>query len=671
MTEKMTPDFLYEVNFLSSLESSPDKKKAFFLKSHARKEENDYISELYLLRDGDITVFGAPRKYGNLLWEDNDHLLFTEDRTEQDKKRTEVCRQTYYRLPIAGGEAREAFVLPLPAATIIPLETAEGFLVQTFLNNETIALVDLDDEARAKKLKEKEAEKDWDVVETIPFWRNGGSMTAGAYGALWRYTPEDGLKRLTGEDITAGGMQWDKVKRKVIFTASAVKAKAAMRSELYEMEITEKFADQTTDLTPLSDAEAPDAAAGWYRGDDLYMIGTDHAAHGLNQNQRMYRKTAEGTWKDVLGEELSMWNSVGSDMRLYGSPGTERDDDGNLTMISTAVADGVLKYYDGDMKELVHIRGSIDGFARVDGELYVIAMNGQDLQELYRVESPDKLAPVSAFNRELKEKYTFREPIHMTIPREHMPYKQIDGWVILPDNFDESKPYPAILDVHGGPKTVYGQVFYHEMQMWADMGYVVMFCNPKGSDGRGDDFADIRGEYGENDYADIMALVDFVTEKYPNIDQKRLGVTGGSYGGFMTNWITSHTDRFAAAATQRSISNWLSFYGVSDIGFYFATDQNGVEFDDDNVFEVLWDHSPLKYVKQVKTPTLVIHAHEDYRCPLEQGLQWYTALTDMGVDTRMVLFKGENHELSRSGKPKSRVKRLSEITAWMDKYLKG
>jgi dipeptidyl aminopeptidase/acylaminoacyl peptidase len=165
-----------------------------------------------------------------------------------------------------------------------------------------------------------------------------------------------------------------------------------------------------------------------------------------------------------------------------------------------------------------------------------------------------------------------------------------------------------------------------------------------------------------------MDFTDAVLERYPQINPSRIGVTGGSYGGFMTNWIIGHTNRFACAASQRSISNWISFYGTSDIGYYFAEDQNA-----SNIYETqekLWWHSPLRYANQVTTPTLFVHSNEDYRCPMSEGMQMYTALMDRGIDARLCYFKGENHELSRSGKPLHRERRLKEITKWMDKYLK-
>jgi dipeptidyl aminopeptidase/acylaminoacyl peptidase len=206
------------------------------------------------------------------------------------------------------------------------------------------------------------------------------------------------------------------------------------------------------------------------------------------------------------------------------------------------------------------------------------------------------------------------------------------------------------------------------MQYWCGKGFAVLFCNPTGSDGRGETFADLRGHYGETDYRDIMSFVDTALAQNPWIDAEHVGVTGGSYGGFMTNWIVGHTQRFKAAATQRSITNWLGFNLTSDIGYTFGEDQTGGT--PWNNFEGLWRQSPGKYLDQATTPLLVIHSEEDYRCYMADGIQIFYALKQKGVDARMVLFKGENHELSRSGKPKNRVRRLQEITEWMEKYLK-
>jgi len=207
------------------------------------------------------------------------------------------------------------------------------------------------------------------------------------------------------------------------------------------------------------------------------------------------------------------------------------------------------------------------------------------------------------------------------------------------------------------------------MQVWASAGYFVFFTNPRGSDGKGTEFANIEAErYMNWDYNDFMDFTDNVLEKHPQIDASRLGVTGGSYGGLMTNWIVGHTNRFKAAVTQRSITNFVSKCLTTDIGYFHNLSQMGT--DPWTNYETFWDKSPLKYADKVKTPLLFLHSDQDYRCYMADAFQMFTALKMFGVETRMCLFHGENHELSRSGKPKNRLKRLEEITTWFDKYLK-
>ena len=165
-----------------------------------------------------------------------------------------------------------------------------------------------------------------------------------------------------------------------------------------------------------------------------------------------------------------------------------------------------------------------------------------------------------------------------------------------------------------------------------------------------------------------MKAMDTALELYPNIDADRLGVAGGSYGGIMTNWMVTHTNRFKAAVAQRSICSMVSTFGTADNGFGFVREQ--MDGDLWNGFDNLWRQSPLKYANHCRTPLLLIHSDEDYRCPLDQGLQMYTALVDRGVPARLCMFHGENHELSRGGKPENRIDRMTEILNWMDTYLK-
>jgi len=245
----------------------------------------------------------------------------------------------------------------------------------------------------------------------------------------------------------------------------------------------------------------------------------------------------------------------------------------------------------------------------------------------------------------------------------------LQGWILKPPGFDEAKKYPSILEIHGGPRVQYGNFFMHEFYYLAAQGYVVYFCNPRGGLGYGEKHAKaIWNNWGTADYDDLMAWVDLVQQK-PYIDLDRMGVTGGSYGGYMTNWIIGHTDRFKAAVTQRSVSNLVSMYGSSDFNWALQ-----YEFGDEPPWENLenyWRQSPIKYIGNAKTPTLVIHSEQDLRCDMEQDEQVFVALKKLGVDTEMVRFPDEPHGLSRGGRTDRRIERLNHTLRWFDRYLKG
>jgi dipeptidyl aminopeptidase/acylaminoacyl peptidase len=259
-------------------------------------------------------------------------------------------------------------------------------------------------------------------------------------------------------------------------------------------------------------------------------------------------------------------------------------------------------------------------------------------------------------------------------PVERLAYKSSDGWpmdgfFVKPVGWESGKKYPMVLVIHGGPEGMFGVDWYHEFQVYAAKGWAVFFCNPRGSTGYGEKFE--RGEinnWGGMDYQDIMAGVDAALKQYPWVDANNLGVTGGSYGGYMTNWIVSHTNRFKAAVTLRSVSNFISDEGTRDGAYGHEEYFKGIVFDD---FEQYWDASPLKYARNVHTPTLVLHSDNDFRVPIEQGEQWFRALQHYGVPSELVLFPRENHNLTRTGEPRHLVESLNWQIYWFERYLNG
>jgi len=288
-------------------------------------------------------------------------------------------------------------------------------------------------------------------------------------------------------------------------------------------------------------------------------------------------------------------------------------------------------------------------------DLYVADLGGKNEKQLTRL------------NASLWKQLTM-------VPVERVPFKGADGWdvdgfLMKPIGWEAGRKYPMILSIHGGPAGMYGYDWYHEFQVYASRGWAVFFTNPRGSTGYGEKFErGIELNWGGNDYVDVMNGVDAALAKYPWIDRDRLGVTGGSYGGYLTNWIISHTNRFKAAVTIRSISNFISDDGTRDGAYGHADDFGGDIFEKSDLY---WDRSPLKYVKNVKTPTLVLHSDNDFRVPIEQGEQWFRALRHFGVPAEVVFFPRENHNLTRTGEPKHLVESLNWQVYWFDRYLNG
>jgi dipeptidyl aminopeptidase/acylaminoacyl peptidase len=247
--------------------------------------------------------------------------------------------------------------------------------------------------------------------------------------------------------------------------------------------------------------------------------------------------------------------------------------------------------------------------------------------------------------------------------------KRIQGWLMHPPDFDRTKKYPFILQIHGGPHSAYGNTFTHEFQWMAAKGYVVLFPNPRGSSNYGQEFGNIiQYAYPGDDYKDLMAGVDAVLKR-GYIDEKRLGVTGGSGGGLLTNWTITQTDRFAAAVSQRSIADWYGFWFTADFTLFTPTWFRKAPWEDPADFIA---RSPITHVAKVKTPLMLVDGDDDLRTPpADGGEMMFRALKYLKVPTVMVRFPGETHELSRSGKPKHRVERLQHIVSWFDRWLMG
>ncbi|MFB6367289.1 S9 family peptidase [Paenibacillus elgii] len=287
-------------------------------------------------------------------------------------------------------------------------------------------------------------------------------------------------------------------------------------------------------------------------------------------------------------------------------------------------------------------------------DIWVGEINGESVHE----------RRLTRVNHEWLDRFKLARPIRFAFRSPGGP--DGEGWILHPPYSTAKKP-PGILQIHGGPTIMYGYVFFFEFQLLAANGFAVIYTNPRGSMGYGQTFVDaIRGDWGNHDYADLMTAVE-VALSQKTMDPECLGVAGGSYGGYMTNWIVTQTNRFKAAISMRGISNLYSFFGTSDGGFLHAEEYGGPPW---KLPQNYLSRSPISFVDKVETPLLLIHSDRDFRVPIEQGEQFYTALKSLGRHVRMVRFLTETHELSREGEPWHRVIRLDHILRWFREYLK-
>lgn len=630
-------------HFLSSL--CANKSALYFIDTIAKEDKSDYKQRLlrYDLKTNALSTIKDYEDRIPVLYVDEDKLFVRKIDKEEKKVKTDVLV-----LDGASGDKKDEFILPIDVSEI------KSYDDNYYLVSATIKVKDPDyylyDEAKKDEIvKLEEENSDYLEIDEYPFMFNGAGMINGNRNALFllnKKTKE--LKRIT--DTYMDVESYDFKDGKILFTGVNFKTYKKKFAFVYEYDVNSGVTTTLYEKRML-------ITRAFYFDDKIVVAGTYGKEISWIESPKFY------TLKDnkctlYIDSELSLYNTIGTDVH-FGKFSQFRKIDGKPYFLSASKGSRgeLFTFEDDKLVCLSDFEGTVDDAVVVDDKIYAITTLPDRLQEL------EELGVKELTHLNDLSEYYVAKPQRIWLEKK----TKIQGWVLLPEDFDENKKYPAILDIHGGPKCAYGEIFYHEMQYWVNLGYIVFFCNPRGGDGRGNAFSDLRRQWGGIDFEDIMDFTDEVLRLYPQIDVDRVGVTGGSYGGYMTNWVVSHTNRFKCAATQRSISNMITEVTASDYGIDFPYEMSFTDLH--NCHDELWSMSPLKYANNVKTPLLFIHSFEDYRCIFPEALQYYTAIRCNGVDTKIVGFKGENHELSRSGKPKHRIKRLTEITNWMNKYL--
>lgn len=639
MKKKIEIDSFLQFKFVSNPKFSKDGKKIAFQVTEAKLDSNNYIGNIwtYDVADKKCKSVTTDGKAGSYIWLESGKLLY-QGKCNDNK--------THYFEASEDGSIDEAFALDMEVWSI--QELSDGKLLIYGVNDNN----NLNAGTRA-----------YEVIEETPFWFNGYGYIHGKRKCLYVYDREkDTCTMIT--DPWSDVIYFDVRGTKLVYQANPWKN--AMLDPfrpgiyLYDFE-----ADENKLI--LGDGIQANYQISFWKDNEILFSGTKEMPDGEGQCVDFYvLDIACGEYRKICDVGLCIGvNNIGSDARYGGGQSSKLVDGdfwflttiGEHTYLNQYTSDGNLVLKTGNFREM----SSIDSFDIFGEHIVTCEMPKAKLGELWLDGEQ-----ITDFNRDFTDNYDIVEPeLHSFMGSAGF---EIRGWCMKPTGYKAGNKYPAILHIHGGPACAFGDVYHHEMQMWANAGYFVIYCNPIGSDGRGPEFMDINGKWGTIDYESLMEFTDEMIKLYPDIDTEKMAACGGSYGGFMTNWIIGHTDRFAAAVSQRSISNIVAFEYSSDIGLMCTMTEHRATAETNP--EELWNQSPLKYAHNCKTPTLFIQADEDYRCYMTDAIAMFNSLKMHGCDSKMCLFHGENHDLSRTGKPVNRISRMTEIVNWLDKYLK-
>ncbi|MBG97718.1 peptidase S9 [bacterium] len=568
-------------------------------------------------------------------------------------KRTKDEHYQIYLLDMEGGEARKF--------------TKQKNGINSFKfspNGKSIIFTSFDDPEKSK-YKDSFAD-DVEVIDSA-FWRLNGQ---GSFLRKRNHLFVQKIKSKKSKKITSGKWSvgsWYAQDDKVLYSRTPNPENdmdQAMSSELYSISLQGGKEKKITSFgkrlhTPIVSGGqiyviANDMKKSWASNDSLYEV---------QKNKKLKKIT--GDFEFGIGDSMNCDTRFpsGSDVWVSSSLNKARfvaTVKESLRLVELDIKKQTWKYISDAGHSVIGYSQSKDGKSRIELRTSPISF-----PELWFVDDDKKAIKITKYNDNLASKRRFFKPEKMTF--EASDKTLVDAWIIKP-RLTHKKKVPAILEIHGGPKTVYGNAIMLEFQMLAGEGFAVIYGNPRGSDGYGVDWAhSVFKKYGERDYEDLIESVQESLKKHKQIDEKRLGVCGGSYGGFMTNWIIGHTDMFKAAVTQRGISNFTSMFGTSDIGYFFDIEQIGkTPWENSKVY---LEKSPITYVENMKAATLIIHSEQDLRCPIEQAEQLFISLKMLGQKVSFARFPNETHELSRSGSPNRKMERLRLLINWFKNNL--
>jgi len=648
----MTVTDLFRLTPASDARISPDGTRVAFVKTQMNEDKDEYLSNIWIVpvASGEPVQFtGGPKRDNSPRWSPDGRLLAFI--SERDDKKGQL-----YVMPVDGGEPKR--LTDFKSAAGEPVWSPDCSSIALTVR----CVPDEPDE------KEKEKSKPARVITSLRYKSNGEGFIYDKRRHIFvvpvdlsaNGVPE--AKQVTDGDWDDGTPDWSPDGKQLVFASARHENRDY--DQVVDIWVVPADGGEPRRVTP---GRGPSGNPAWSPDGRLIAYTGNEYVLDMGRNSRIYVIATEGGEPRCLTEGLDrtcapfmgnlgpLW-SPDSRSLYFGA-----EDHGNVPVYRVA-ADG-----NGAPEPVVAGERQQTSLSIAnDGTLAFCFTEPTEPAEVGVTDADGKnMRRLTDLNRALKDEVEFVRPERFQYDRAGC---CLDGWVMKPAGYQAGRRYPALLNVHGGPATQYGTNFFDEFQVQAGAGYAVIFTNPRGSQGYGEEFTRaVRGDWGGGDYQDVMLGVDEAIKRYDFIDPERLGVLGGSYGGFMTSWTVGHTDRFQAACSERAVNNTYTLFGTSDIGSFFSETQAGVAPWEDMQWYI--DHSPLTYAKHITTPLLILHSENDSRCPIEQGEELFTVLKKLRKEVLFVRFPDENHEMSRAGKPRHRRDRFGFILDWMNNHL--